>query len=243
MKYIIKDGAFVAKENGEETNTISGKLTAIHVVKPEEGSEKLQFDLTDESAEEGPVVRTVVVRKVGDAALKILRCLYGIADIVAGKTITLELEPREGKSALINVSADGEPLYPAGVIEPFAADKKLFIDKAVSTLLWAFKFRLDVVVFANDDNHLPDTAGETAAYIREMRAAGRSEEIHLVKTSFTNQKAANGYLKALRDIGKGFTSWRDEQDIAAIMEAWEGPLGQDGDSVPDGDDNDSEVEY
>ena len=108
-KHIMSEGTFKCKETNETTNTISGKLVGLRVIVPEGGSETIQIDLQDDSGEE-PVVNTLSILHYGDASTKILRCLYGIAEIIRDKVLTFTMEDREGRKKLIKISADGEVL-------------------------------------------------------------------------------------------------------------------------------------
>lgn len=246
MKYVISNGMFVAKntnETVEPVNVISGKITGIRVVPIEDSPEVVQLDLTEGAGDEA-VTKTVQFKKYGDLGLKVLRCLFGIAEIMAGKTITLELVPREGRSALMKVSADGEALTPMGTVEPYAYDKKLITDKVLSVLMRCFNFRCDVLVFANKENAVLGTVEEIADYIRTLRRSGRQDEITVKKTGFTSISAANGYKKALADLGDvaSFKVFGDEDSVNAIWEAYTEELPSDS-PEDDLDNNGREREY
>lgn len=216
----MSKGAFKCKDTDETTNTISGKLVGLRVIAPEEGAEKIQLDLQDDSGEE-PVINTLSILHYGDASTKILRCLYGIAEIIRDKVLTFTLEAREGHSSLITVSADGEILTPCGTVEPYAYDKKLVTDKCLVVLKGAFNFKFPVLVFANDDK-FTGNASEVADYIRDLKSAGRGNELTVVKTVFTSISGANGYMKAISDLAatRSFQCFRDEEDIDLIWDAF-----------------------
>ena len=238
MKYIIKDGAFLNKEDGSTTSALKGKLAGIRAVTSDSGAESIQFDLAGTDGEGNAVTHTISVRKYGDSSLKILRCLYGIADIIAGKEIEVRIEPREGRSALIVVTADGELLTPAGSCPEYTVEKKALTDRMLSALRTTFGFRLALTVFANKDGYIPTAGGEfdaeaAAEYIRELRSAGRGDEIVCKKTVFTSAKAADGYAQAFADLaGKGRCAILPEGDDAdLLMEAYT-------EDIPTGDDLD-----
>lgn len=219
-KYIMSEGTFKCKETNETTNTISGKLVGLRVIVPEGGSETIQLDLQDDSGEE-PVVNTLSILHYGDASTKILRCLYGIAEIIRDKVLTFTLEDREGRKKLIKISADGEVLTPCGTVEPYAYDKKLVTDKCLVVLKNAFSFKFPVLVFANEDR-FSGNAQEVADYIRDLKSSGRGGELTVVKTVFTSINSANGYMKAIKDLAatRGFQCFRNEEDIDLIWEAF-----------------------
>lgn len=228
MKYIMKNGSFVCKENNNETvNAISGTIVGLRTVKPEEGSEAIQIDLKEGEGEDA-VVRTLSILKYGDASLKILRCLFGIAEIIIGKVITISLEEREGHKALITISADGEVLPACGTVEPYAYDKKLLTDKILVVLKRCFEYKTVILVYGNKDGFYPvDEYDEfdfvqSANYIRDLRRAGRAAELTLKKTVFNNASATKGYLKALGDLSgvANFKIIHDEDGINTLMEAF-----------------------
>ena len=220
MKYIMKDGKFFCKEENATTTTLTGTLAGLRVLNPDDAPRKLQLDLKKDDDS----VDTLTLRLIGDPALKILRCLYGIAEIIAGKVITIDLVEREGHSALINVSADGEALTPCGYVEAYAYDKIFFTDKCLEVLQRCFSFRHDVLVYANVDKNYPEDDGDIHAivdYIRELRRNGRSGELTVKKTSFTQPGTAKGYMKALSDVPQsGFRVFTDAEAIEAIWAAF-----------------------
>lgn len=225
MKYIMSNGAFVCRENNNEVvSSISGKIIGFRTVTPDGESEKVQIDLAEGDGDDA-VVRTLNLKKYGDASLKILRCLFGIAEIIRDKVITISLEEREGHSALISVSADGELLTPCGSVEPYAYDKKLLTDKTILVLKRCFDFKKTILVYANRDNVLDDfddNVESVAEYILDLRRSGRENELTVKKVTFTSVSGANAYLKALRDL-QGVAPFRytcDEDAIALIWEAF-----------------------
>ena len=290
MKYIIKNGAFVCKEDGSTKPSIEGTLTGIRSITSESGAESIQLDLAGTDDEGNPVTRTISVRKYGDASLKILRCLFGIADIItgvflvfedefnvgdiiefngfrgtvtsigvrvtsirdagadisAGKRLAVSIEPREGHGALITVTADGEALEPAGTVEPYAADKKAMTVRMLGALRDVFGYGLTLTVFGNKDGYLPMEDGvfdaeAAAAYIRELRIAGRGNELVVKRTTFTNRKAAAGYLQAFRDASavSRCVILPEGEAATLVNEAWEEELP----SADGTDENGREQEY
>lgn len=223
MKYIMSNGAFVCRENNNEVaSSISGKIIGFRTVTPDGESEKVQIDLAEG---DDAVVRTLNLKKYGDASLKILRCLFGIAEIIRDKVITISLEEREGHSALISVSADGELLTPCGSVEPYAYDKKLLTDKIILVLKRCFDFKKTILVYANRDNVLDDfdeNVERVAEYILDLRRSGRENELTVKKVTFTSVSGANAYLKALRDLYSvsAFRYTCDEDEVAIIWEAF-----------------------
>ena len=229
MKYIMSHGAFVCRETGEEIASITGKLTGIRIVTPENGADKLQLDFSSEGENEQPVVKTLSLKKYGDASLKILRCLFGVVEILHDKVFTIELEAREGKSALIKVSADGESIPVFAYVEPFAADQMRFIDKAISALVCSMEFSADFLIITNDDGFYPlDEGGDLDAqalgdYIINLRRTGRQGELKVIKTGFTTLPGARAYQKALTDIG-GVHYTTNSEKISLLWLAYAGPL-------------------
>ena len=253
MKYIISNGMFVCKDNEQPvtTNSISGTLVGFRVIAPENGSEKVQIDLKDTDDEGVEQVNTLTLRKYGDASLKILRCLFGIAEIISGKVLTISLEEREGHSALIHVGADSEELPAAGCVEPYAYDKKLLTDKIIGVLKRCLEFKRTILVYTNADKVYPETIDgdldvtASAAYIKDLRRSGRSGEILLTKTTFTQPTTANGYEKALRDLAstRAFRVVKDEADIDRLWAAYTDELEENDGSEPvPVDDSGHEVE-
>lgn len=226
-KFIIRGGQIVNKDTNENVESISGKLVAVRVIKPEDAPERLQIDLSD-----GEVTSTLTVRKSGDVSMKILRCLYGIVDVMGDKVITVSTEAREGRSSLINLDADGERLAPMGVPGEFENVRKVLIDKILASLTRALGYKQPVLVYSNADKVYPSTgdqsadAEQIADYIRDLRRAGRVGEITVKKTVFTNEKSALAYWKALRDV-ESFSNMRifsDAEAIETISQAYTAPL-------------------
>lgn len=226
-KFIMSKGQFLDKEHNETVSSIRGTLAGIRTLTPEDGAMKLQLDLKDESNEE-PVINTLTLGLYADPALKILRCLYGIAEIISGKVITISLEEREGRGALISVYADDEALPACGAVEAYAYDKKLFTDKTFGILKRCLEFSRPVLVYANADGVYPaNDEGDTdveavCSYIREMRRLGRSGELTVKKNNFTIPAAAKGYIKALNDLRNtcAFRFFDDEESVDAIWAAF-----------------------
>lgn len=242
-KFIMKDGKFLNKEANATTTTLTGTLAGIRVLEPEEGSKKLQLDFKSE--EDGQeVVNTLNLRLYADPAIKILQCLYGIADIIIGKVITIRLEEREGHGSLIHVLADNETLAACGFVTAYASDKMLFTDKAVAMLKRCFDFRKDVLVYVNADKVYPTLADGSmdvqavCGFIRDIRRSGRSGELTVTKTGFVNPASARGYIKALNDLrhNGGFMFTLDPEAISEIWEAYTAPLDEtpagEGDAAP-----------
>lgn len=237
-KYIMSAGKFVNKADNEEVTSISGTLEGLRVLTPEDGPMKLQMDFKDAQSGDEPLISTLTLRLYADPALKILRCLYGIAEIIAGKRITIALEPREGHSALINVYADDEALPACGSVEAYAYDKKLFTDKTLGVLKRCMEFSRTVLLYVNADGVYPanENGGldinAACAYIREMRRLGRTGELTVKKHTFTIPAAAKGYIRALNDLRNvsAFRFLEDEESVDAIWEAFTGDLSSEPDS-------------
>ena len=229
MKFIMSKGMFVCRENDDQLNTLTGKITGIRVIAPEDAPEKLQIDFTETLENEQSTVRTLSLKKYGDASLKILRCLFGIAEIMHNKTVSIELEAREGRSALIKVSADGEQLAPLGSDSGYNIDRNLIIDKALVVLKACLEFGADFLIIRNDDGFYPtDESGDLdemaiAGYVTDLRRTGRQGELKIVKTGFTSLAGANAYKKALTDIG-GVHYTTNPHKVAVIWDAYAGPL-------------------
>lgn len=226
-KFIIRGGQIVNKETNEAVESISGKLVAVRVIKPEDSPERLQIDLSD-----GEATSTLTVRKAGDVSMKILRCLYGIVDVMGDKVITVSTEAREGRSSLINLDADGERLAPMGVPGEFENVRKVLIDKILASLTRSLDYKQPVLVYSNADKVYPSTgdqsndAEQIADYIRDLRRSGRVGEITVKKTVFSNEKSALAYWKALRDV-ESFSNMRifsDPEAIETISQAYTAPL-------------------
>lgn len=224
-KYILKDGLFLNKADNETVNSISGKLVGIRTLSPEDSAKKLQLDFKEEADDGQETVHTLTLSLYNDPALKILRCLYGIAEIIADKVVTISMEEREGQKSLLHVSADGEELPVLGYVEQYAYDRRLFTDKTYGVLKRCLEFSQRILVYANADGVYPsDYSGaldidEVCSYIREMRRLGRTGELTVKKTSFTIPAAAKGYLKALGDLS-GTRAFRYTCDEAEIDRIW-----------------------
>lgn len=245
MKYIMSKGEFVCRENDDHRTSLTGKITGIRVITPEDAPDKVQIDLTETLENEETVVRTLSLKKYGDASLKILRCLFGIAEIMHGKTVTIEMEAREGRSALIKLSADGEQLIPLGSDSGYNIDRNLTIDKCLATLKACFEFAADFLVIKNDDNFYPTTdAGDLdevamAGYITDLRRSGRQGELRVIKNGFTSIAGAKAYKKALTDIG-GVHYTTDPHKVAVIWDAFAGPLPEEAQPLSGGEMTDDE---
>jgi len=227
MKYSFKNGSLVCKETGETVPEISGSVSGIRTVSTESGNELVQLDLRKEGQEgDEQSVSTLVIRKYGDASLKILRCLYGIVDILAGKVITVATEAREGKSSLINVCADGELLTPVGYVEPYSYERRTLTDKILASITRAMNFRQDILVAVFDGEGAGLTSPEeVAGLVTDLRRAGRTESVKVVKHGFTSDKAAVAFLlginavRAFSDVHV-FAGEDDSEGIALIWRAF-----------------------
>lgn len=243
MKYSFKNGSIVCKETGETVPSLSGTVAGIRVVNSDSGLELVQIDLKAEG--ETPEVNTLIVKKYGDASLKIVRCLYGIVEILAGKVITVTTEAREGKSSLIVVLADGEVLSPVGYVEPYSYERRTLTDKILGSLIRSLTYRRDVLVAVFDGEGAGvQGAEDVAALIRDLRRSGREDSLKVVKYGFTDERSAAAYLKGIKDA-KAFADIHvfanDTEDIDLVWEAFTEPLPQE-DPVPAGIDSDIEVE-
>lgn len=222
MKIKMKDGHFIDVATGEILDALTGKVTSIMVVRPEGAAERVQITLT-EGEGENAVQKTLDMKKYGDASLKILRCLYGISEIILGKDLRLEFEAREGHGALIHVSANGEELMPLGTTSPYAYEKNLMIDKILGVLLAAVNYKDTILVFRNADGVYPDNVDEVVDYIRQLKATGRDNELTIKKTVFGNAHTANGYRLAISDLfglNVPFRVYSAPEDVDAIWGAY-----------------------
>ena len=230
MKFTLSNGKFVCKENADAPiilTAITGILVGLRIIRPEGQKAKVQLDLKDVDENGESVVRTLNLRLYGNPAFKVLRSLYGIAEILADKKITISAETPDGyDSAVITVYADNERLPVCGDINTsFSGEMVMMIDRAVATLSRCFEFRKNVLVYANADGVYSGFGLDTTAvvdYIRDLRRSGRSGELTVVKTAFTNPATAKGYLKALRDLSatRAFRYTDNDTDIDAIWSAY-----------------------
>lgn len=227
MKYKMH-GLFVSLEDESKTNTLKGKLVGFRVITPDDGPQKIQIDLKTAAEDGTEKVDTLVILRYGDASLKILRCLLGVAEVITGKELSFVMEERENRGSLIHVLADGEELVPMGSPCPYSYEKNLMTDKIVDVLKNVFNFRFAVAVYVNEDKVYPENewgnldVDVAAEYIKDLRRSGRSGEIHLTKTVFSSPAAANGYKKALADLSSAssFRVLYDEASIETLMEAY-----------------------
>ena len=225
MKIKMQNGHFIEVASGEILEALTGKLTSIIVVRPEGLPERIQLTLTDGQGDNA-TQKTLDMKKYGDASLKILRCLYGISEVLLGKTLRMEFEAREGRSALIHISADGEELQPLGSCSPYAYEKNLVIDKILAVLLSSVNYKDTVLVFRNTDGVYPDSIEDVVGYIRQMKNAGRIDEVTVKKTVFGNAHTANGYRLALTDmfgLNLPFRVYSAPEAVEAIWEAYNAP--------------------
>lgn len=233
MKYSIKNGMFLSKESEESTNEICGVLAGIRAITPNNTEiEYLQIDLKDvdeyESDLELEIVSTLTIPKYGDASYEILRRMFGIAEVIAGKYLAISIQGSVDDNPSINVSADGEDLVPCGDAEPYAAEKKLLTDMIISVLKRCFEFRSTILVYSNVDNVYPMSEDGSldvyaiADYIRDLRRAGRHNELTVKKTTFTSLAAAKGYEKALRDLAmtNSYRYTKNKQSIDLLWDAY-----------------------
>lgn len=223
-KYIMRNGLFLDNETQETTSSITGVLVGIRQVKPDDDRVKLEIDLRTTTDEGETVTNTLRLQCYKEPALKILRSLYQVYEIIAEKVITISMEAREGRSSLMRVSADGELLPPSTLGEAFAYEERAFIDRAVALLRKSLEFKQTVLVYSNADKQYSDGFDTEAIcqYIRELRRSGRTGELRLEKTTFTNASAARGYLKALHDLAptRSFRCTDNAEAIAAVMAAF-----------------------
>lgn len=222
--FIIKGGKFLNRETGEEKNEISGKLTSVACETNEETGNKtlvLTFDTGEGQA-------TVRVMYVGDASLKILRCLANVADELRSGNIGISFEEREGKKSRIVVTMNGVEVPPAGMIEQYASEKKALTDSLTSRLKRATSREpINVLVYADNSGADLSTLDAVLSNIRTLRNAGRGQEITCKHHGFTDPVKAAGYIEALADInpdGSKFKVFRDAESILAIQGAMNEPL-------------------
>lgn len=237
MKYIMKDGAFYNKEANETVATLTGTLAGIRTLE-NNGQNKLQIGLKRQDDEGQDVVDTLTLRLYREPALKILRAMFSIMEIISGKVFTISLEKRDGREALLSVSADGEVISPRNCGEAFAYEERIFIDKAVRVLKNCIEFAKTVLVYSNADRNYPDDGNVEAVcdYIREMRRLGRTGELNVKKTTFSIPAAARGYLKALYDLQstRAFRFTDNPAEIDAIWTAFTEDLPENTSEMTDG---------
>lgn len=237
MKFVMSNGKFVCKDDAQNPivlDALTGIIAGIRIIQTQnDGKKKLQIDLKD-VAEDGetPVVRTLNLKLYGNPAFRLLRSLYGIAEILADKKITIASEEISGEDGtILRVYADGEQLPICGsILTDYTGELVMMTDQALMTLERTFGFRKDILVFANKDNFYPG-AGDAmdvdavCAYIRDLRRSGRSGELTVVKTAFTMPATAKGYLKALRDLS-ATRAFRYTDHPAAIQAIWDAYTGE-----------------
>lgn len=208
--FIIKNGSFVDKETGEATSSIHGVLTKVATVVSEAGIPFLLFTLG--SGDEASILK---VKRYGDAALKLLRCLYNIVDRVADAEVVISLDKEEGHRGVITITFDNEELRPLGPVEFYLSEKKLITDKIVGELVRATGINQRILVFTNSDDVVPTEASEIAESIRAYRREGKAYTCK--KHSFSNIHALRSYLDAVRDLGgTRYAVIMDETQIDAI---------------------------
>ena len=237
-KFAFKDGKFVNKETGEAVSSLSGKISSIETFATDSGLQKIRIAFAPEA--EGQEGNSLSFKKVGDAALKILRCLYGIADIIGQTVITISLEAREGSDKKgINVLADDTVLMPLGRVEPYASEKILLTDSILSVLTRALTWKRSVLVYNETDTAIaPDSIEEVLESIAAHKRNGTLDAVKINHSVFNNTHAYNGYVKGVKDATEGtLVKVYEGQAADVILEAYNAPLDEEAESPVPGDDD------
>lgn len=237
-KFSFKDGKFVNKETGEAVSSLSGKIAAIEQYATDSGLQKIRIRFASET--EGQEGDSLSFKKVGDAALKIVRCLYGIADIIGQVVITISLEAREGSDKkAISVLADDCVLIPLGRVEPYASEKILLTDRILAVLTRALTWSRAVLVYNETDTAIaPESFEEVLESIAAHKRNGTLDAVKIRHTVFNNEHAYNGYVKGIRDSIEGSLARVYEGTAAdAILEAYNAPLEETEEAPAPGDDD------
>lgn len=236
--FIMKKGQFLNKETGETTNSLSGRIKAINTETTEDGNKHLVFVFGDPESENTPALR---VKLFGDAALKIVRCLFGIFDEIGGKDIVISLTPREGEPAKIGVTADGEELEPVAYIGTYGYDRMNLTVEIVRRLVRSLtRTNVPLLVVHVDERldltdeqvSIPDAV---ARYIRAARAENRSDRYAIAKHCFANGVMRDGYMTAVQEGAVlGRTFWfTGTEDIDHVWLAHVEPIDAPAEEAPE----------
>ena len=217
--YKISGGHLVDRETGETAEQIHGKLTSVTVTETENGTRHVNLELTD-----GEDVSVLRVKLYGDAAMKILRCLYGVTAYIHDAPVTIRVEEREGRRSQIIVKHDERELVALGDVSGYADFRAAFVQRILGDVVSAIQARYPVAVVAIKkadgrdvifDDADPD---EVLAHINEAVNENRRGDVKFKKHVFSNPNLVTAFLSGARSTGDGRIYVTDNPTVIAALE-------------------------
>lgn len=217
--YKISGGHLVDRETGETAEQIHGKLTSLSLSETENGTRHVNLELTD-----GEDVSVLRVKLYGDAAMKILRCLYGVTAYIHDAPVTIRVEEREGRRSQITVKHGERELVALGDVSGYADFRAAFVQRILGDVTCAVQARYPVAVIAiknadgNDVVFDDADPGEVLGRINETVNDGRRGDVKFKKHVFTNPDLVTAFLSGARSMGDGRIYVTDNPTVIAALE-------------------------
>lgn len=211
MKNIkISGGQLIDRNDGSVVDNIHGILTSAAIECSENGGCHLHLVLTDGENQSG-----LRVKYPGDAALKILRCLYGAVAYIKESPVTILMRREEGhtKASIVVMHGDAE-LMPAGSMPTYGDLRNAMSDRLLRTIQGALTATFPVaVVTADHDLDEPDT--EEVVDMVEANQAGVNVVVH----AFSRPDLAEAFISGVRVVPGG-RAWatQDPEVVERINE-------------------------
>lgn len=208
MKNIkISGGQLVDRNDGSVVDNIHGILTSAAIECSENGGCHLHLVLTDGENQSG-----LRVKYPGDAALKILRCLYGVVAYIKESPVTILMRREEGhtKASIVVMHGDAE-LMPAGSMPTYGDLRNAMSDRLLRTIHGALAATFPVaVVTADYDLDEPDTEE-----VLSVVADGGNVVVH----AFSRPDLAEAFISGVRVVPGG-RAWatQDPEVVERINE-------------------------
>lgn len=209
MKNIkISGGQLIDRNDGSVVDNIHGILTSAAIECSDNGGCHLHLVLTDGENQSG-----LRVKYPGDAALKILRCLYGVVAYIKESPVTILMRREEGhtKASIVVMHGDAE-LMPAGSMPTYGDLRNAMSDRLLRTIQGALTATFPVaVVTADYDLDDPDTEE-----VLSVAADGRS---NVVVHAFSRPDLAEAFISGVRVVPGG-RAWatQDPEVVERINE-------------------------
>lgn len=209
MKNIkISGGQLIDRNDGSAVENIHGILTSAAVECGETGGCHLHLVLTD-----GENQSALRLKYPGDAALKILRCLYGVAAFIKESPVTISMRREEGRSKASIVVFHGErELLPVGSLPIYGDLRNAMSDRMLNTVSNAVSGEFEVTcVVAGRDLDDPDT--------EEVLALVEGGGATVTEKKFSRPDLATAFANGVMTAGGG-RAWctQDPGLIARIHE-------------------------
>jgi hypothetical protein len=209
--YKIAGGKIVNREDGTTVESLTGKLTAVGVTESENGTKYLNIVLTD-----GDEKKSLRVKLYGDASMKIIRCLYGVASTLTDGIISITMEERENSRNLICLAKDGCSLVAVGSVPPYEDLRTAFIQRLLNTVRASVECEFPVAVLTIEGVNFDDpTLEEIEVAVRGARPNGHA--VCFTKKVFTTPVASSAFLEGARAVGAPNAFITDDPDAIEVI--------------------------